>query len=259
MRTRTDDRAVSEVLGFVFVFSLVVSSVALVSLVGFEVLEDTRDNEEVNNAVRAFDVLRDNLADIHRQGAPSRATEISLQDAQLRVGDPVLFNVTGVDTDTGIVSKTGFLSQPIIFDSQSDQDVVYSGGAVFLETRDGGVMLQEPPAIFQSDRFVYPIIQTRAVGDVVSLGGSTVRIRAENSLRQPLRNDFTDSASDFDYLVVNITSQRSDLWRDYLEEQPDTSCVVPKENNVRCTVGKGVSGPGTVYVSRTVIQYKLEG
>lgn len=250
-----DDRAVSDVLGFIMVFSLVISSVALVSVFGLQALEDTRDNEEVNNAKRAFDVLRDNLEDIHRQGAPSRATEISLENSQLKVGDPVSINVTGVN-QSGFGFSNTYTFEPIIFESRTETDIVYSGGAVFLDPRSGGIMLQEPPILIGSDRVVFPIIETESTGDVTSVGGATVRIRAENVGRQPLRGNFTSSATQFKNFTVNITSPRSSLWRNYLEDQTDMQCNEPKEDTTLCRISS-IEGD-SLFVTRTLMRYEFE-
>lgn len=262
MRVRLpDDRAVSEVLGFILVFSLVVSAVAIVSVFGFQSLEDTRNNEEVRNAERAFDVLRDNLADIHRQGAPSRATEISLENAQLEAGDPVEINVTGVNP-SGPPDVNSFSYNPIVFDSRTGTQVVYSGGAVFLDPREGGRMVQEPPLIIDDEKVVFPVIQTALIGDTTSAGGQTVRVRAEQRQRQPLRG-FTDPDTDYDKLIVNITSPRSDLWAAYFESKSeplgfDVTCTSPRPDNVRCTIPTQSGGPESIYVSRTLINYEFE-
>jgi len=62
-------------MGFVFAFALVTASVGVVYTTGIGGLEDARENEQVTNAVRAFDVLHDNIEDVTREDAPSRATE----------------------------------------------------------------------------------------------------------------------------------------------------------------------------------------
>ena len=77
------DRSQSDVLGFVFVFAIVVSTIGLVFATGFTGLQDARDFERVNNAERAFEVLRDNVGDMIYRGAPSRVTEIKLASASL--------------------------------------------------------------------------------------------------------------------------------------------------------------------------------
>jgi len=56
-----DRRAVSDVVGYVLVFSLVSLTVGVVSVAGVGALQDARDVEQANNAERAFDVLGDNV------------------------------------------------------------------------------------------------------------------------------------------------------------------------------------------------------
>jgi len=249
-----DERAVTEVVGFALVFALVVSMVAIVSVVGFDELEDTRDQEELNNAERAFDVLADNLADIHDGGAPSRATEVNLESARLEVGQRVTINVTGIN-QSGASFVNTFTSQPIVYAS-GDAELVYSGGAVF-RTQDGnGLLINEPPFLIDSGRVVIPVVQLQHEGAVSSTSGSTVRIRAKNRQRQPV-SGFTESPTRYEHIVLNITapSPRGGLWMDYLESQDGvTNCQQPRSDNVRCTI----DSPQSVFVSRTLITYAFE-
>ncbi|MCU4716615.1 DUF7289 family protein [Halapricum hydrolyticum] len=251
-RPAMDRRAISEVLGFALVFGLIVSLVILVSVVGFDELEDTRDREELNNAERAFDVLADNMRDIHAEGAPSRATEINLESARLEVGEPISINVTGVN-QTGASFDNVFTSQPIVYAS-GDSTLVYAGGAVFRTQGDGGFAVNEPPFVLNSKRVVLPIVQTRHQGEVTSTSGSTVRVRAENRQRQLVRG-FNESPTSFDKIIINITSPRSNLWRDYLTSQNGvTNCTQPRPNNIRCTI----DNPQSVFASRTLVNYAFE-
>jgi hypothetical protein len=247
-----DDRGVSEVLGFALVFALVVSTVILVALVGFGALEETRDQEELNNAERAFDVMADNMADIHEEGAPSRATEISLESAQLRSGEQVSFNVTGVDDGTGTSFVNIFSIEPIVFAS-GDSEIVYSGGAIFRTQREGGFIVKEPPLLISPERVVLPIVQTRQRGEISSTSGQTVRVRAENRQRRPVRG-FNESPTRYDRIIINVTSPRSELWGQYLDGKDGMSCDQRSTNNVRCTI----DDPEAIYLSRSLINYAFE-
>lgn len=249
-----DERAVSEVIGFALVFGLVVSTVAIVSIVGFDELADTRDQEELNNAERAFDVLDDNMADIHESGAYSRATEMNLQSARLQVGQSVTINVTGVN-QSGVLFVNTFTSQPIVYAS-GDARLVYSGGAVFRTENGNGLLVNDPPFLIDSGRVVIPVVQLQHSGTVTSTSGSTVRIRAENSQRQPIRG-FAESPTRYERIIINITapSPRSGLWMDYLQSQDGvTDCEQPRPDNIRCTI----DDPQSVFVSRTLITYAFE-
>ncbi|MFC7136780.1 hypothetical protein ACFQRB_10335 [Halobaculum litoreum] len=71
-------RAQSDAIGFVLVFSLIVLTVGTVYAAGYPALQDLRSDEQLENMERAFEVLDDNVDDMAREGAPSRATEIKL-------------------------------------------------------------------------------------------------------------------------------------------------------------------------------------
>jgi len=246
-----DDRGLSEVLGFALVFALVVSTVILVAIIGFGSLEETRDAEELNNAERAFDVLADNMADIYEEGAPSRATEISLQSAQLQVGDPIMMNVTAIN-ESGGSEVNQFPIDPIVFKS-GDSRVIYAGGATFRTQGGNGLMIGEPPLVNASDNLLLPIVQNRHRGAITSTSGQTVRVRAVSRQRRPVPG-FNEDPTDHQKIILNVTSPRADLWETYLAEQQQLSCDRPREDNVRCTV----DDPESVFLTRTLIIYEFE-
>jgi len=249
-----NERAVSEVIGFALVFGLIVSTVAIVSVVGFDELEDTRDQEELNNAERAFDVLADNMADIHDSGAPSRATEMNLQSAQLQTGSSININITILNS-SGIESVNEYTVDPIVF-SGDEADIVYSAGAVFRDSPDGGVVIKKPPLEIKKERVIMSIVQLQNDGDVMSTSGGTARIRAVNTGRRSILT-LTGSPPSKKRMVINITSPRSNLWGEYLESQPIIECESPRENNVRCSI-ESEDLPSRFYVSTTLINYVIE-
>ena len=58
------DRAVSDVVSYILVFALIISTVGIVSVSGISGLQDSRDGERVENAQRGFDLLADDVEDI---------------------------------------------------------------------------------------------------------------------------------------------------------------------------------------------------
>jgi hypothetical protein len=187
MRTReptADGRGVSEVISFVLVFSLIAATVALVYVSGIGGLESTRSAERVTNAERAFDVLQDNIADIHREGAPSRATEVKLSDAQMTYGESTRIAVRVenlTDTNASVSNVSSVTIDPIVYAAESGPELVYSNGAVFRQDR-GGTVLNTPPGFLFTDdggerTAIVPTIQTRSrgIGGVGSQGTILVR------------------------------------------------------------------------------------
>ncbi|SDF87229.1 DUF7289 family protein [Halorientalis regularis] len=246
------DRAVSDVLGFVIVFSLVAATVGIVSVSGIGILQDARNAEQLNNAERAFDVLADNMADIHQEGAPSRSTEIKLDNARLEVRDPIEINVTGVNP-TGTNPSVSYSSTPIMYEGRSDTAIVYEGGAVFRDAPQGGVVSEQPPFRFSDGEVIIPIIQTQQMGNTTSISGGTVRVRAERAVREPLP-EFVQREADYDALIVNITSPRYRLWRRYLEDDADATCKITRPETVQCRI----DDPKRLAVTRTLINFEFE-
>lgn len=218
-----DDRGVSNVVGYLLVFSLVVSIVAIVSVSGLNTLESVRYQEQTNNAERAFDVLADNFRDIHREGAPSRATEISLQDAQLATVETTTLNLSGWD-GTGTNFSVERTSTAIVWESQGGvpTTITYVFGGVFRTQREGSSVVVPPPFEFETQRTVLPIVNLRTRGPE-SFSGTTVRVRGERGTPNIV---YAGDASVLPNLTLDVTTARPETWKDYLDAQPGTDCSI---------------------------------
>lgn len=242
-------------LGYVFVFSLIVATVAFVTVSGFGSLESARNAEQHNNAERAFDVLNSNIEEVYGNGAPSRATELSLGEASLHTDDPIVFNVTVVDgSDVTTIERE---IRPLVFSGIGETKFVYEAGAVFRDQRESGVILEKPPFIFASDRTVIPIIQTTSDGQR-SIAGSTVLVRTVAKERTVAVADTDPTSAAFDDVFVNVTnSPRQDLWKRYFEDQVGLSCSVETgPDAVVCHRSGGA--PNQVFVTVQRIKIELE-
>lgn len=228
------DRGVSEVVSYALVFSLILVSVAVVSVAGVNVIEDVRTGEQVQNAARAFDVLGNNMEDVYAEGAPSRATEIDLGDGQIFIGNVTTFNVTV--SAGGTTENWTREVRPLVYRVTPGNRLVYENGAVFQTRRDSGSIRREPPQLFSAERTIVPTIRTRSES-VESIGSTTVLVRAQLRSRSILH-----TSSNVDELHVNVTSPRADLWQLYYEEsvgQTIGDCDRPADDRVICEVDPG--------------------
>ena len=207
-----DDRAVNEVVGFVLVFSLVLTTVSLVYAAGFTGLDNTRDVERVNNAERAFDVLANNFQQMGRGEAPNRATEIKLADAQLTTTAErnVTVNASGMNA-------TGADSTAIRYDTAGDTSIVYEHGAVIRNDGDSAIMRREPDFIFENGSVVVRFIELEGSGQGVGGSVSTVLVRAERDTSEVLVNNGS-SPSNIS-IRMRTHEDRAQVWEDYYEEQ----------------------------------------
>ena len=210
------DRAVSDVVGYVLVFSLIVATIGIVTTVGFATLEDRQSAEQLNNAERAFDVFANNADDIYRGGAPSRATEMRLAGGTLRYGEPTELVVR--DADDSDQNRTVRYT-PLVY-TDGDAEIAYEGGAVIRDDGHGGAMVREPPFRIHSERTLLPLLgTTRALGPTAVSRDGTVQVETVRTSRVPTTP--TD-LQDADEIEIEVDSQRQSAWNRYLERQADT-------------------------------------
>ncbi|WP_332898682.1 DUF7289 family protein [Haladaptatus sp. CMSO5] len=207
----------SDVIGFVLIFSLISLSIGFIYVSGLGGLEDTRDAERINNAERAFDVMAHNIEDLSEQGAPSRATELRLDDAQLSVSNEVYIEYRFVNnadpTDTLTVNES---LRPIVYTGQGDTSIVYEAGAVIREQADGSRMSRQPNFVLDKPVPVITIVDTRVSSPISVAGSRTVRVRAIHQGTTIASVEETNS----DYTMwISITSPRHDAWASYFEDE----------------------------------------
>lgn len=249
-----DDRAVSDLVGFVLVFSLIASVVAVVSLAGLSSLQGARDAQQTDNAQRALEVLSDNMGDITERGAPSRATEISLTEASLYLGDETLIEVRDPrqSGDPSFLRTRVFKIRPIIYEDARAK-LVYANGAVFRDERDGGVVLQSWEPVLDEDRTMIPVVNTvSSTGGPQSIKSTTVLVRANAYQRVVPVNDDTGV---YDNVWINVTSPRADLWKRMLEADGDLDCTSVAPDRIECALQYT---PDRIYVVDTRISVALK-
>lgn len=245
-------RAQSEALGYMLVFSLVVTSAGVVYAGGIGGLQDAQRAEQFDNMGRAFDVLEANVADIHRQGAPSRATELHLSGGTLGFGPPIEISVRA--TEVGNASNNATFSmnpRPLVYSAQDDRALVYVAGAVIRTDGEVSVIRDPPEFRVESAQTVIPFIVTYQKGDESFGGRSAVRVIGTN-LGNELDGSFTPTNDTA--VEITVSSPRANAWKRYFERQGYTAVDASVEDGTvtyRFTTER-------LYVYQTVIEFNLE-
>lgn len=240
----TDRRGVSETMGFVLVFGIVVSTVAVVYVGGFDALTGARDAQQFANTERAFDVMDSNVEDLAVRGAPSRTTEILLSNGAIYFGESVTFNVTAGGND---YYETTI--RPVVYRNDEGDEIVYVNGAIFRQYGDRAVMFDEP-RLATGNRTLVPYVITRAGSTNVSTD-NTRRLLVRTTVAERDVRRFPDTAAN-----LTITSPRAAAWERYLEAELDADCDGPADGRtgeVECQL------PGDdVYVQAVVVNVELD-
>lgn len=206
------ERAVSDAVGFVFVFSLIIVTIGLVWIAGVDAVSGVSTGEQLQNAERTFETIERNFDDIERRQAPSRAAEINLNGGTILVNESssIRVNVTGTGFDRTI--PTGALTYQL-----GDQRLQYENGAVVRSTDGTGVLLTDARLECGRDVAVLSIVSLR--GPERTLTGSNVVTvfaeRASATLAYPPNR----SAPAPTGVTVEFDSGNAGGWGDYLADR----------------------------------------
>lgn len=219
-------RATSQLIGFVLVFTIVVTIVAVTYTAGVGALGDLRNAEQANNAERGFQSLSHNVDDLVYSDATRRVTTIKLGGGTLRYGDPVRMNLTVVEEN----ASYGASYRPLVYEAETGERFVYSGGMVARGRDSGYAVIRPPPFRFGTDTMV-PYLVTRSTGSSTGSvsGRTTVAIRTGLGGRQEFARH-----TDGPYTVrFNVTTSRPTVWQRTLESN-GLDCSVPDGTTVTC-------------------------
>lgn len=155
------ERAVSDLVAYTLMFSIIIVGVTLVSFGALDFLEETSDREQVENSERAMGATAATLDDIHRQADTQRSFNLPLG------GGNVFFNESAIDVsspDFPAFNRTYRINAlEHRFDrSPEDVTVAYEAGGVF---RSPGANAQYRPSIRCTENDVAVVSLVRLEGD----------------------------------------------------------------------------------------------
>lgn len=246
------NRAQTEVLGYVLVFSIIVLTVAFVTTAGHSGLQDTRDAQQTANLEDGFAILAENVDDVVREGVPSRATELDLSGQRVGLGRPVTVRVSATYATNGTVAFNSSQSiRPLVYRAESGAELVYVNGAVIVRGQTGGVtMLRHPRLLLSPATTVIPVVNTsldreqlRGRDEVVDRE-SRLLVRAERSGQRSI----TATAAAVT-LTIEITSPRASAWKTYFETEHGATCTL----NGQTAVCQYSTESATVVITRIAI------
>lgn len=247
-----DERGVSDVVAFVFVFSIIITSVGIVSAVGFSALEDLRASEQAVNAERGFESLGYNLGNVQRGHAPGRSGELKLNGGRIRTVDGSDVEVT-VDNGTGIWDET-YDMNTLRYDMESrETSVAYESGAVFRSDRGGAVDVAGAKFICREDEDYAVVSIVTLQGTSETLGGDgTVQIIGREQSSELVRYE-----NDTDIVTVDVDdSDFEQGWDQFFDSSRNDWDGLGSGGEAECDF-TGSPGSGTVLVRHTVVEIQF--
>lgn len=217
MDKRNDERGVSDVLGFVLIFGLILTSVTIVYATGFESLTNSQEKEELRNVERAYDILADNIESVTRGDAPVRSTQLRLGSSEMTSGDEVTFELIVYDENGDRVDDNPpqMTVTPIEYRTTGGSSIRYENGAVIRSVQSGETLISNPPIQYADEKLLVPFIHTRPADGVVGVSGGTVDVRTSSSGSETLSYHPNPDQSDGYGVSLRIEAERTDVWERY--------------------------------------------
>ncbi|AUX07959.1 hypothetical protein AArcSl_0304 [Halalkaliarchaeum desulfuricum] len=222
---RTEDRAVSETVGFVLLVGMVLFGATATVAVGSLAVGDSQNAAELQHAESAMTQF-DSKASMVALGDSDRQTvRFGNMDGDLTVDETAghmevwHLNHTGDGHNEQIYSG----SLGAVTYERSDAKVAYQGGGVW-QMRNGYARMVSPPEFhYRGSTLTLPIVQV--TGDATAVGSRSVRVEKDEMTRHYPTNDQNDryDADDTQYrnpvtngtVVVVLESEYHEAWESF--------------------------------------------
>lgn len=231
--TEREGVAVSEVVGYVIIAGIILTSISIAYVNGYPALQDAREQERLRSVESAFSVMSDNLQEISVGDSTRRRTEMNLIGDTLGI-DPdrkswIHVRITN-ESGTELCNRGCNVSiDPIVYQnsaigltsprspgpSSSQVElsrVMYENGAVIRESGNGSGMEVEPDWVVEDSGVVLNIIATRGTNSVT--GDGTFSVVAEQRTTDSLVEVDEDSELN---VTVTVGTEAPTAWELYME------------------------------------------
>lgn len=257
---RGDNRGVSDMIAFVIMFSLIITSVGLTYTFGYSALTDYQEGEQKRNAERAFVALSENLGDIEDSQVNGRSGELRLSGGSISVEEGTDITVTGNQTGADNWSRSFDDVGSLTYEFEGTR-VEYESGAVFRQD-DGNrrVMLSTPEIQCSDTHATVSVVKLRSDGSTFTSDG-TVQVKGElqrSYLRYPMNRTGADDPS-VSHVDVRIDSTKTEAWADYFEDT-DWRQVSASGDSVTYRCGRDDGNEEMdLYVRQTLVRIEFIG
>lgn len=211
-----NEEAVSEAIGFIIIFGLVLTGITLITLYGYPMLMQQQSNADVRNMEQTMVVLQNDIKSLCYKNVPYKETSMQVSGGSLAVvntsGTTQTFTITGLTTRT-------FNPGMLLYDSDNqDAAIALENGAVIRAQAGGSSMLAEPRWYVDTDfsgkkTLVINLIALNSTGAMARSGMGGVRLKLDKT--EPLMDETTPGDVTVTY-APSASRDFSKAWENYL-------------------------------------------
>jgi hypothetical protein len=212
------DSAVSEVVGFMIIFGIMLSGIGLITLYGYPMLLQEQQNANIRNMERNMIVLQSDLNALVYKSVPYKETTMQVSGGTLRV-DP-----GGLTSSITVANGTDIRNYPlgeILYESQDGTTTIsLENGAVhtrLTSSPTGSAMLAEPRWFYDlsTQTFVMSIIRIDSSEYLTQTGIGTVRMKLTPVILAQEKFDFNNGNEVTITYTADNENNYNTAWRNY--------------------------------------------
>lgn len=244
------DRGLSDLVGFVVIFGIVLFAASLTLTIGQGQLDQLKENEQIRNAERGVELLGQQFDRLEAGQSRVQTGQLELAGGSLETTNRT--NVVIEVTETGGKSRTYTLNGTGVRYRFEDQIIAYESGGIFRRSAGAGSsgVATTPPEFTCTDSRSF--VSVVAVDGSFSLGGGTATVRSvlsNTSVVYPTnRTGSVGTSSSAENVTVSFPglSGSENGWR-YLNQSAGWNRIGP--NTYSCAS----SGDFSAVVRQTVV------
>lgn len=210
-------RGLSDLVGFVLVFAIILAAVGATLAVGQGNLEDIRDREQSRNGARALVLLSQQFDEVESGSASVRTGRVNVDRGTLSVDNRTAVRVT-VDDDSGTTMVDRTVPTRALTYRLEGTTAAYESGAVVQRQANSprGVLRARPQFTCEDDRaYVSVVTITGDTGTALSGGTASVTTRlADRRVVYPRNRSGSGTADDAANVTVEFPGlSEESAWR----------------------------------------------
>jgi hypothetical protein len=219
-----EERGVSETVGFMIIFGITLTGIAMVTLYGYPALLQEQQNSNIKNIEKTMLVLQSDLKSLTLKGIPYQETAIQVNGGTLKVDPSTLAHFT-LNLAAPPAPPDYYLGELRFESSDGQTTVSLENGAVHVRewsSPNGSAMLATPSWYYDYDpitgkeTYVLQIIKLEASPALAQTGIGLVKMELSEQL--PPKTWDLGPADTIQYIPSN--EYRYDVaWENYLRQQ----------------------------------------
>ena len=225
IRKNRDEQGISEAIGFLIMFTIVLTGIAMISLVGYPMLLETQISSDERSMEQAMIAIQNDMKILTFSNVPYRDSTVKVSGGTLSTIDSASslqqFTIDYFDAAGLPAPSINYLPGEIQYESGEGNAVLtLMNGAVMRRERfqDGSVMVAEPRWFYDTDEntLVMYLIYLNADRKYYETGIGTVQMSMKT---QPVTTDIDYGGIQRTVTVTYVPDPDDDYsvaWRNYL-------------------------------------------